>query len=114
MDCKTIVIKILSVFLLSATLSAQSARERSVEVSATISESPARFDFSWPADLGAMGYQVFRKDLEAMDWGAAIASLPGDAIGFFDEDLVRNQDDEINFRLIKAGYKIYLSEYQTV
>jgi glycosyltransferase involved in cell wall biosynthesis len=29
-------------------------------------------------------------------------------IGFFDEDLVRNQDDEFNFRLTKAGWKIWL------
>lgn len=28
-------------------------------------------------------------------------------IGGFDEDLVRNQDDEYNFKLTKAGYKIY-------
>lgn len=30
-------------------------------------------------------------------------------IGFFDEELVRNQDDELNFRVVKAGYKILLS-----
>lgn len=30
-------------------------------------------------------------------------------IGYFDEDLVRNQDDEFSFRLINAGYKIFLS-----
>ena len=29
-----------------------------------------------------------------------------DKIGIFDEDLIRNQDDELNFRLIKSGYKI--------
>jgi glycosyltransferase involved in cell wall biosynthesis len=29
--------------------------------------------------------------------------------GLFDEDLIRNQDDEFNFRVIKAGFKIYLS-----
>ena len=29
-------------------------------------------------------------------------------IGFFDEDLVRNQDDEFNLRLIKSGGKILL------
>ena len=29
-------------------------------------------------------------------------------IGFFDEDLVRNQDDEFNYRVTKAGFKIYL------
>jgi len=28
-------------------------------------------------------------------------------IGGFDEDLVRNQDDEYNFKITKAGYKIY-------
>jgi glycosyltransferase involved in cell wall biosynthesis len=31
-----------------------------------------------------------------------------DKIGYFDEDLVRNQDDEFNYRLIKNGLKIYL------
>lgn len=31
-------------------------------------------------------------------------------VGYFDETLERNQDDEFNFRVIKSGYKIYLSE----
>jgi succinoglycan biosynthesis protein ExoA len=30
-------------------------------------------------------------------------------IGLFDEELVRNQDDELNFRLIRAGGKIFQS-----
>jgi glycosyltransferase involved in cell wall biosynthesis len=30
-------------------------------------------------------------------------------IGLFDEELERNQDDEFNFRLTSAGYKIYLN-----
>lgn len=30
-------------------------------------------------------------------------------IGYFDEELVRNQDDELNYRVIKEGYKIILS-----
>ena len=32
-----------------------------------------------------------------------------EAIGLFDEKLVRNQDDELNFRLLKAGRKIWFS-----
>lgn len=32
-----------------------------------------------------------------------------DKAGYFDTDLTRNQDDEFNFRIGKAGYKIYLS-----
>ena len=31
-------------------------------------------------------------------------------IGFFDEELVRNQDDEFNFRVLQSGYKIFLSK----
>jgi len=30
-------------------------------------------------------------------------------VGFFDEELIRNQDDEFNFRVTKNGYKIYLN-----
>lgn len=30
-----------------------------------------------------------------------------DKIGFFDEDLIRNQDDDFNFRVSKAGGKLY-------
>jgi glycosyltransferase involved in cell wall biosynthesis len=33
-----------------------------------------------------------------------------DIVGYFDEDLIRNQDDEFNYRLHKFGYKIYLSK----
>lgn len=32
-----------------------------------------------------------------------------DRIGMFDERLVRNQDDEFNFRMISAGGKVYVS-----
>lgn len=30
-----------------------------------------------------------------------------DYVGLFDEDLVRNQDDEFNYRIVSRGYKIY-------
>lgn len=32
-----------------------------------------------------------------------------DRVGMFDEDLVRNQDDEFNFRITEAGGKIFIS-----
>lgn len=32
-----------------------------------------------------------------------------DKVGLFDEELIRNQDDEFNFRITNAGYKIYLN-----
>lgn len=30
-------------------------------------------------------------------------------VGWFDEDLVRNQDDEFNYRVLQGGFKIFLS-----
>ena len=32
-----------------------------------------------------------------------------DRVGLFDEELIRNQDDEFNFRITNAGFKIYLN-----
>jgi GT2 family glycosyltransferase len=31
-------------------------------------------------------------------------------VGYFDEDLVRNQDDELSYRILKAGHKIILNK----
>lgn len=33
-----------------------------------------------------------------------------DRVGIFDEELVRNQDDEFNFRALKNGYKLWLDK----
>ena len=32
-----------------------------------------------------------------------------DTVGYFDEELTRNQDDEFNYRITNMGYKIYLN-----
>lgn len=37
-----------------------------------------------------------------------------DRIGYFDEELIRNQDDEFNGRIIKNGGKIYLLPFLTI
>ncbi|MFX0199348.1 MAG: glycosyltransferase family 2 protein [Candidatus Hodarchaeota archaeon] len=42
-------------------------------------------------------------------WGGFYNREVFDKIGFFDEELVRNQDDELNYRLVKAGGKIWQS-----
>lgn len=42
-------------------------------------------------------------------WGGFLTKKTLENIGGFDETFVRNQDDELNFRLIKAGGKIYQS-----
>ncbi len=42
------------------------------------------------------GFPVFKKEVF-------------EKIGMYDENLIRNQDDEFNLRLTKSGYKVYLS-----
>jgi len=39
----------------------------------------------------------------------AYRSVVFEKVGFFDETLVRDQDEEFNYRLREAGYKIYLN-----
>ena len=40
-------------------------------------------------------------------WGGCYARDVFDRIGYFDEELVRNQDDELNLRLVRAGGRIW-------
>lgn len=60
-----------------------------------------------------MGNSYFRvgtteiKKVDTVPFGCFHRSL-FDKIGFFDEELVRNQDDEFNGRIIKNGGSIYL------
>ena len=60
-----------------------------------------------------MGNSYFRtgsKDIKSVDtvpFGCFRAGL-FDRIGYYDNELIRNQDDELNGRIIKNGGKIYL------
>ena len=57
----------------------------------------ARFhDPNYEGEVDTVTYGCFRKEVF-------------DEVGLFDEELVRNQDDELNTRLIKAGKKIFQS-----
>lgn len=65
----------------------QTPRERSVELSATVSKNPAEIKLDWVADLNANSYTVYRKALEADSWGDPIAVLPGTATTYTDQDV---------------------------
>lgn len=80
----------------------QTARQRSVQVSATVQQSPPQINFSWPADNSATEYEVFRKNINAPTWGNAIATLPGNATSFSDANVSINQGYEYGF--FKHGF----------
>lgn len=65
---------------------------------------------SHPFGIGNAYYRLEMKEPKEVDtvpFGCYRKSV-FDKIGLFDEELVRNQDDEFNARLIKNGGKIYL------
>lgn len=65
---------------------------------------------SCPFGVGNALFRFANKEtfVDTVAFGAYRRSIL-DEIGFFDEQLVRNQDDELNFRVIKSGKKILLS-----
>ncbi|WP_125152719.1 glycosyltransferase family 2 protein [Clostridium rectalis] len=65
---------------------------------------------SSPFGVGNALFRYAKKEtfVDTVAFGAYRRSVL-DKIGYFDEELVRNQDDEINYRVVKSGYKILLS-----
>lgn len=65
---------------------------------------------SSPFGVGNALFRYAEKEMyvDTVAFGAYKRSVL-DKIGYFDDELVRNQDDEMNFRVIKNGYKILLS-----
>lgn len=68
------------------------------------------FSMGSPFGVGNALFRFSEKEqlVDTVAFGAYKRSI-FDEIGYFDEELVRNQDDELNFRLTKSGNKILLS-----
>lgn len=69
------------------------------------------FAMSQPFGVGTAYFRTGAREgfVDTVPFGAYRREV-FDKIGYFDTNLVRNQDDEFNFRLTEAGYKIYLSK----
>ena len=65
---------------------------------------------SYPFGVGNAYFRIGLKEPKYVDtvFGGCYKKEVFEKIGLFDEDLVRNQDDEFNLRLIKNGGKILL------
>ncbi len=63
-----------------------------------------------PFGVGSAYFRTGRKDglVDTVAFGAYRREV-FDRVGYFDERLVRNQDDEFNYRVTKAGFGIFLS-----
>jgi cellulose synthase/poly-beta-1,6-N-acetylglucosamine synthase-like glycosyltransferase len=65
---------------------------------------------SSPFGVGNALFRYSKKEafVDTVAFGAYKAGVLKD-VGYFDEELVRNQDDELNLRVTESGYKILLS-----
>ncbi len=75
----------------------------------TISEAIA-MAVSHPFGVGNASYRLLRKGIHAVDtvpFGCFKREI-FDELGYFDEELVRNQDFHFNSKIIQSGKKIYL------
>lgn len=68
------------------------------------------FSMGSPFGVGNALFRFSEKEqlVDTVAFGAYKKSI-FDEIGYFDEELVRNQDDELNFRITKNGNKILLA-----
>jgi len=68
------------------------------------------FSMGSPFGVGNALFRFSEKEqfVDTVAFGAYKKSI-FDQIGYFDEELVRNQDDELNFRVIKSGNKMLLA-----
>lgn len=66
--------------------------------------------FQHPYSSGlAKGHDINYEGYLDTVWGGFYKREVFDKIGLFDEELIRNQDDELNYRLVKSGGKIWQS-----
>lgn len=87
-----------SLILLSGSPGMATPPDYAVEVSATVQESPPQIEFSWPADLTADQYYIYRKAQTDTLWGEPLAVLDGSATSYTDMGAVVGEAYEYAFR----------------
>ena len=73
----------------------------SVQLSATIQDSPAQITTHWNYDNTATIYRVYRRTNNTSAWGVPIANLPGTDSMYVDNSIVADQTYE--YKLLKSG-----------
>jgi hypothetical protein len=73
----------------------------SIQLSATIQESPAQITTHWKYDNTATNYTLYRRTNSASSWGAPTANLPGTDSMYLDNSIAVGQTYE--YKLLKSG-----------
>jgi len=95
------------------------AHEWAVQLSATVTESPATVTLDWPSNTASgITYNIFRKEKGTTGWGSSIGSVPSTTLTFMDdtplagvsyEYLVQKVDGSLySWGYVNAGIKTEL------
>ena len=105
----SIILTILFVILAAhATRAVEATWNYSVQVSATVQESPPRITLSWPQDTSGTpsGHTVYRKSLGSTFWGSG-AALAGSAASYVDTNVAVGSAYEYQIVKSASGYNGY-------
>ncbi|MCX6230307.1 MAG: hypothetical protein NTZ33_02070 [Bacteroidetes bacterium] len=108
---------LISVLLfISLNIKAQSCKDKSVQLTASIQENPVKITLHWVANEAATSYLIYKKLKTDVSWGNLIDSIPGTVNQYTDSDIstavsyeykvVRNAHSFKGYGYINSGIKI--------
>ncbi|MCB9235237.1 MAG: PKD domain-containing protein [Bacteroidia bacterium] len=86
---------------------AQTAANYAVQVSAVVNTNPPSITLNWVGDPASNTFQVSRKAVGATSWGFVVASLPGTATTWTDNNVNLGEAWEYRVFSSTAGYQSY-------
>ena len=85
MSIKNLLLTVCTVLFFNGIAEAQTYGESlTVQLEATVQSSPPRITLSWPSDINATSYQVFRKSTSAVSWGPILSTLTASDTQYID------------------------------
>ena len=117
---RSLLLPVLCTLVLSA-CGQSNTNERAVRVMAEVYQTQPLINLQWQEYAGATGYSVFRRAPGSTAWGAAIASLPGSAMGYQDaavdqgvayEYKVERAASNTGYGFVRSGIAVSATDYR--
>ncbi len=89
--------------LITGMVHAQSTKDYAVMIQVSTSESPASITLNWNADALSTSQVIYRKSIEAKDWGTPLTTLGNAASQYIDNAVVAGKSYEYYVRRIYSG-----------
>jgi hypothetical protein len=91
---------IISVLNNSEILAQTTSQKVTVQLYASVQESPAKITLKWPAETGITGYDIYKKTKDAGTWGSVYAHIAGADSFYVDNNVTSGQSFEYSISKI--------------